>query len=60
MPYPNKKSIKLFYIRQSGKKILPEIWDRTELRVANTLSLNSKQRSEVKKAFDSIVSYIKE
>lgn len=52
-------SVKSFYVKQSGKKILPEVWDRTELRVANTLSLNSKQRSEVKKAFDSIVSYIK-
>lgn len=52
-------SVKMFYVRQSGKKILPEVWDRTELRVANTISLNSKQRSEVRKAFESIVSYIK-
>ena len=42
----------------STKHLLYEIWDRTELRAANTIALNSKQRCEVRDSFDQIISEI--
>lgn len=38
--------------------VTPKIMDRVELRDCNTLSLTSKQRSEVRGAFDMIIHYL--
>ena len=38
--------------------ITPRIMDRIELRDSNTLAMTSRQRSEVKNAFNEIIRYL--